>query len=139
MTVPELYEDDLYWVTDSLSVRSGYLPLWRFDFSWKEPTNDPNPFIGPKYQSDSTNLIFADNLHYAKNEKWKSNHPLEQGMKGDWFHEFAIDDQPDPFKTLGRVKYNAGYKDGHVEPFTTEETVEQSQGNSIYYLPRKWR
>jgi prepilin-type N-terminal cleavage/methylation domain-containing protein len=143
MTISELYEDDLSWLTEALYFQTGYLPLWQYE-GFESPPGVDKLFVGPKYQSDSTNLIFADNLHYTTNgldDTWKSNHPLEQGTKGDRYYEL-ISGEDDPYKALGRVKYNAGYKDGHVEPFATQETVEQIEGskrNLYYHLPRKWR
>jgi len=138
MTIEDLYQDDLSWLTEKLFVSIGSLPLWRF--SGFEPSGGNKSFAGPKRQSDSTNLIFTDNVHYSSNAGvWRSNHPFDGATRDNRFYTLSTDVKT-PFEALGKVKYNAGYKDGHVEKITTEGgLVPQSDGSSAtYYIPRKW-
>lgn len=139
MTIEDLYQDDLSWLTEDLFVPIGYLPLWRYG-GFEFPGNNVKSFVGPKRQSDSTNLIFADNLHYADHaSEWRSNHPFDESTRGDRFYTLSTNVNV-PFEALGKVKYNAGYKDGHVEKLTTEEgVVAQDDGRNVtYHIPRKW-
>ena len=141
MSIEDLYQDDLSWLTDNLFVPIGYLPLWRYSGFTPSGANSRS-FAGPKRQSDSTNLIFADNLHYAHHDNvlgWRSNHPFDESTRGDRFYTLSTDVST-PFEALGKVKYNAGYKDGHVEKLTTQDgLVPQSDGlSATYHIPRKW-
>lgn len=140
MTIEELYQDDLSWLTENLFVSIGYLPLWRYSGFSPSGANSKS-FAGPKRQSDSRNLIFTDNLHYSNNASaWRSNHPFDEATRGSRFYTLPSEVNT-PFEALGKVKYNAGYKDGHVEKLTTEGgLVPQSDGlSATYYIPRLWQ
>lgn len=139
ITIVELYEEsDLSWVTGDLFVPMGYLPLWGYG-GFEDPGVNVKSFVGPKHLSDGNALIFADNVHYADHAGlWRSTHPFDAGTKEDRFYTLFSDDT-DPMEVLGKVKYNAGYKDGHVESFTTDETIAQDNGRGCtYHIPKDW-
>ncbi|MBW2075391.1 MAG: prepilin-type N-terminal cleavage/methylation domain-containing protein [Deltaproteobacteria bacterium] len=141
MSIEDLYEErDFSWITENLFVPIGYLPLWRYG-GFAYPGINAKAFVGPKRQSDSISLIFADNLHYADHASgWRSNHPFDEAIRGDRFYTLSSDVNT-PFEALGKVKYNAGYKDGHVKRFKTDGgTVAQDDGrNCTYHIPRMWQ
>ena len=116
-----------------------------------------NPFFvgpglkfGPKARKGShAKLMLADTLTKRQAGNWNSNHPIQGGEKGNSFYQkngvdtgfytMPQDQIYDQVKEqIGKVKLNAAYNDGHVETFTSLETIKQVHRGRAWLLPEKW-
>jgi len=86
-------------------------------------------------------LAVSDILFYETNNHfWRSTHPFEGGNRGSFFYDGAVGTQDGILEDeVGGVWYNAGYIDGHVERYHSNDTVKQFDGRGqLYYLTQKW-
>ena len=154
-TYQEIYEDpdpDEYtwvWMT--------YMTFWRFGGFADRNLHYNNPaFKGPGLKSVRFNaapgsngdLAIADYIAFTygagAGAKWESGHPFKTSSKGGLFHEGPLGDTglgSNLVKEMGRVRFNAGYIDGHVERFSTEDIAikkPQLLRGRRYFLPENW-
>jgi len=143
-------------------VRWSFAAFWRFGgFATYSDTgmtesNKP-PFYGPQLPRDpkilrpgsAGTLMISDVLKGRNNGNyWQSNHPVKGSYKASLYYTRPLTD--DSFFTvdraamipiisndIGKVKYNGGYEDGHVERYTSLETYRQASRGRYFLLP-KW-
>jgi prepilin-type N-terminal cleavage/methylation domain-containing protein len=135
-TYQELYENGQAYFLDC-----SYYLLWNFDGFNHSASGNEKQFAGPGQDSSNT-LVSADCLYWnelAWPDEWRSTHTIKDGDKDreeQWYGML------DPSETLPTVKLNAGYVDGSVRRYSSEETVREVLAIPDYvkiYIPRAFR
>jgi len=113
-----------------------------YNLYWNFKLNGIN-FEGPRTLASKSKLLISDVLlWHSFHECWWLSHPTKQstgaktnfagGLTGVlwWDESLKIDEVPK------RIRMNAGYTDGHVESFFSEETI---KFNNTLFVPSYWR
>lgn len=140
------------------SLNCSYLLLWNYQFPGGIE-GSTKQFKGPGKNSNmkllaTDALFFSGNLQQNENgvlpQTWYSTHPFKKGggkTKERHLYPYymwsggrnSINDFEE-FSELRSIKMNAGYIDGSVHKYTSDETVKANAVSSyaIYRLPKKW-
>ena len=136
------------------NLNCSYLLLWNYSFA---PNLSERPFTGPGKDSD-VKLLACDALFFSNNlasagalvtNTWYSTHSFktdngkQKGPEQFPYYYWTGGNSEADFmtnNTLRSVKLNAGYVDGSVQRFTSDETVQVQKvsGFASYRLPTKW-
>lgn len=149
-TYQELYETG-YDLGEEVSC--SYNLFWNYG-GYDKPFNDPRRFLGPGYEGSENTLLMCDSFYFSNQlgategvgNSWTSNHPFPDAAKSN-SPEYPyyvssggildIDFESD----LWNIRFNAGYLDGHVEAYLSENTIRQVavQGWAESYIPLRWK
>ncbi|MEN8127565.1 MAG: type II secretion system protein [Planctomycetota bacterium] len=136
------------------NLNCSYLLLWNYSF--KDNISE-KPFTGPGKDS-SVKLLACDAFFFTNNltsagalaaNTWYSAHSFkgdngkQKGPEQFPYYYWTGGNAEADFgtnETLRSVKLNAGYTDGSVHKFTSDETVQVQKVNNYasYRLPSKW-
>ncbi len=132
-TYQELYENG-----EAYFLNSSYYLLWNYGGFNHETAGNEKRFAGPGKESSST-LVTSDCLYWnelATPDTWSSTHPFKDASKSkqdQWYRLL------DPTETLPDLKMNAGYIDGSVRKYSSEETFRGVLAGPSYvkiYVPQ---
>ena len=154
-TYQELYKDGY---DMGVQLSCSYMLFWNYVAYNKDSQRSSNsnnihgkPFIGPSKQSRNT-LLISDSFYFsnalggtAKNS-WHCNHKIKGGGRSpnEWFPYFVlpgVEADYDNSNDLKGVTLNAGYTDGSVVRFKSDNTIRQQavSGWAASYLTSKWK
>ena len=135
---------------------AGVETLLSYNMFWGgfEYPNSVDNFAGPKTMSGKqasgrrvSNLLVCDVMTFWgwQSEAWWLSHPADNSSpKGEfystndvlWWRYRPYDDIPKD------LSMNAGYVDGHVERYNSDETVNMSAESAtshLFYIPQNWK
>ena len=108
-------------------------------------------FVGPGKRSRNK-LLISDSFYYANalggtaSNSWHSNHRIKGGGKSpnEWFPYYSLAGTEADYDTnpaLKNVTLNAGYTDGSVIKFKSNEVIRQQavSGWAASYISSKWK
>ena len=118
-----------------------YFLLW--GYQGFDNGNCEMPFEGPTKDSSTNRLIVSDAMFYNETDFpncWRITHRFKEGSRqgNDIYFSFA-----DTSQTVPKVALNAGYTDGRVERFSSQDTYEMKVAKiALYvsmYIPQYFR
>ena len=129
--------------SSDISTTSSYCMLWG---GWTVPGTQ---FKGPVRASDKSKILVSDIFaKWGRAEIWWLAHKAKDASPAPekdpvsntidtemvYFLYGGLDVRPT------KLKMNAGYTDGHVELYTSEETIEVNiTTGTRFYFPKKWK
>ena len=129
--------------SNDVSTTSSYCMFWG---GWTVPDT---PFKGPVTSASKSKILVSDLFaKWGRAEIWWLSHKSDEAYPAPekdpvfdnidtemvYFVDGGLDARPK------KIKMNAGYTDGHVEMFTSEETIEVPISTGTrFYFPAYWK
>ena len=117
-----------------------------YTFGANQGSDSGKTFTGPKKgSSKAAKLLVSDVMSWHLDQRWALSHKDKQGgfvlefdsFENDWSNFWSLNADRYEFPKNYKSKMNAGYVDGSVERFTSEE-VDRFKLSCDFFLPRKW-
>ena len=141
---------DFYQSGEYASLHSTYTLLWSYQgFNHKKSNHvdkSMGHFEGPERLSSKNKLLIQDAFFYLTTNtnllfdmppqsSWCTSHPTRDGTRAFPYYVFKDPTQQE----LPQMRFNAGYLDGRVESFSSEEALMVKNYGAVSYLAPKHR